>query len=135
MFERAKVGVGVGPEPGADSRQSSASIRDSMRSEGTVLGRNVVVESNAVVEAAEVGEGTVVEVGAKLGRGCTVGKVCTSRSFKWGHVLIVNSIVRFRPPASFLHMRTFRTIRSFSVAISKGLIRRYCSDPRFWRRR
>ncbi|KAF1939447.1 trimeric LpxA-like protein [Clathrospora elynae] len=84
VFERAKIGIGMGAEPDAESRQSSrassrnsASTRDSMRSEGTVLAKNVVVESNAIVEAAEVGEGTVIEVGAVLGRGCIIGKYCT----------------------------------------------------------
>ncbi|KAH7083147.1 trimeric LpxA-like protein [Paraphoma chrysanthemicola] len=80
VYERAKVGVGMVPEPDADSRGSSmASARSSasVRSEGTILGRNVVVESNAVVEAAEVGEGTVVEVGAIVGRGSIIGKYCT----------------------------------------------------------
>lgn len=80
VYERAKVGVGLGPDLDAESRRSSmASARNSVnvgvRSEGTVLGKYVVVESNAVVEAAEVGEGSVVEVGAVLGRGCVVGKV------------------------------------------------------------
>ncbi|KAF2853200.1 trimeric LpxA-like protein [Plenodomus tracheiphilus IPT5] len=84
IYERAKVGVGMGPEPDAEmkrismaSARSSASIRDSMRAEGTVLGKNVVVETNAVVEAAEIGEGSVVEVGALLGRGSIIGKYCT----------------------------------------------------------
>ncbi|KAH7562503.1 hypothetical protein BM1_02023 [Bipolaris maydis] len=82
IFERAKVGVGMGSELDSEGRRtnmsarSNANVRDSMRSEGTVLGRNVVVESNAVVEAAEVGEGTVIEVGAVIGRGSIIGKVC-----------------------------------------------------------
>jgi dynactin-6 len=83
VFERAKVGVGMGTEGDAESRRSSmaparssAHVRESMRSEGTVLGRNVVVDSGAVVEAAEVGDGSVVEVGAVLGRGSIIGKVC-----------------------------------------------------------
>jgi dynactin-6 len=90
VFERAKVGVGMGAELDAESRRSSMAsarssshVRESMRSEGTLLGRNVVVESNAVVEAAEVGEGTVIEVGAVLGRGCIIGKVCTLITYKW----------------------------------------------------
>lgn len=58
------------------SARGSAGVRESMRSEGTVLGRNVVVDSGAVVEAAEVGEGSVVEVGAVLGRGSIIGRVC-----------------------------------------------------------
>lgn len=78
IYERAKVGVGMG-DTDVDSRRSSVasrtSVRDSMRGEGTVLARNVVVETHAVVEAAEVGEGTVVEVGAYLGRGSTLGRV------------------------------------------------------------
>ncbi|EOA91773.1 hypothetical protein ACJQWK_03970 [Exserohilum turcicum] len=84
IFERAKIGVGTAAELDAESRRtsiaparSSAHIRNSMRSEGTVLGRNVVVESGAVVEAAEVGEGTVIEVGAVIGRGSIIGKYCT----------------------------------------------------------
>lgn len=80
VCERAKIGVGMGPEPDAESKRSSmASARSSasVRSEGTLLGRHVVVESNAIVEAAEVGEGTVIEVGAHLGRGCVIGRVCT----------------------------------------------------------
>lgn len=82
MFERAKVGVGMGEEEGkrgsmAPPARSSAHMRvESMRSEGTVLGRNVVVDSGAVVEAAEVGEGSVIEVGAVVGRGTIIGKVC-----------------------------------------------------------
>lgn len=82
IFERAKVGVGMGSELDSEGRRtnmsarSNANVRESMRSEGTVLGRNVVVESNAVVEAAEVGEGTVIEVGAVIGRGSIIGKVC-----------------------------------------------------------
>lgn len=82
VYERAKVGVGMGEGADADSRRSSmnvasarSSVRDSMRGEGTLLARNVVIETNAVVEAAEVGEGSVVEVGAVLGRGCVLGKV------------------------------------------------------------
>lgn len=78
VYERARVGVGLGPDLDAESRRSSMnSARSSapIRSDGTVLGRNVVVESNAVVEASEVGEGTMVEVGAVLGRGSIVGKV------------------------------------------------------------
>lgn len=83
MYERAKVGVGLGPDLDAESRRSSmASARNSaVRSEGTVLGRYVVVESNAVVEAAEVGEGSVVEVGAVVGRGCVIGKVSSLDTF------------------------------------------------------
>lgn len=83
----------MGAELDAESRRtvisSSASarsnttqqVRESMRSEGTVLGRNVVVESNAVVEAAEIGEGTVIEVGAVIGRGSIIGKVWWHASF------------------------------------------------------
>ncbi|CAO2655637.1 Nn.00g044400.m01.CDS01 [Neocucurbitaria sp. VM-36] len=83
VYERAKIGVGMGAELDAESRRSSmASSRNSastgsIRDEGTVLGRNVVVESNAIVEAAEIGEGSVIQVGAVLGRGCTIGKHCT----------------------------------------------------------
>jgi dynactin-6 len=84
VYERAKVGVGMGAELDADSRRSSmASARSSasVRTEGTMLGKNVVVESNAIVEAAEVGEGTVIEVGAVLGRACVIGKVGTLSHF------------------------------------------------------
>ncbi|CAN9177876.1 unnamed protein product [Alternaria alternata] len=84
VFERAKVGVGMGDEEGKrgsmapPAARSSAHMRvESMRSEGTVLGRNVVVDSGAVVEAAEVGEGSVIEVGAVVGRGTIIGKFCT----------------------------------------------------------
>ncbi|KAH8725066.1 trimeric LpxA-like protein [Phaeosphaeriaceae sp. PMI808] len=80
VYERAKVGLGMGPGLDADSKRSSmASSRSSapIRSEGTLLGRNVVIESNAIVEAAEVGEGSVIEVGAILGRGCVIGRYCT----------------------------------------------------------
>lgn len=84
VFERAKVGVGMGDEEGKRGSmapppaRSSAHMRvESMRSEGTVLGRNVVVDSGAVVEAAEVGEGSVIEVGAVVGRGTIIGKVCS----------------------------------------------------------
>ncbi|KAF2276781.1 trimeric LpxA-like protein [Westerdykella ornata] len=79
-FEKVKIGVGMGESGIADSRRSSVMSpgnRDSLRGEGTVLGRNVVIETGAVVEAAEVGEGTVVEVGAVLGPGCVVGRYCT----------------------------------------------------------
>jgi len=83
VFERAKVGVGMGAEVDAGNRRSSVAtgrssghVRESMRSEGTFLGKNVVVESNAIVEAAEVGEGSVIEVGAVIGRGSIIGKVC-----------------------------------------------------------
>lgn len=84
VYERAKIGVGMGAELDAESRRSSvASSRNSastasIRGEGTVLGNNVVVESNAIVEAAEIGDGSVIQVGAVLGRGCTIGKVCHS---------------------------------------------------------
>lgn len=78
MYERAKVGIGMGAELDAESKRTSmASARSSanIRHEGVFLGRNVVVEANAIVEAAEVGEGSVIEVGAVLGSGCVVGKV------------------------------------------------------------
>lgn len=95
VFERAKVGVGMGDEEGKRGSmapppaRSSAHMRvESMRSEGTVLGRNVVVDSGAVVEAAEVGEGSVIEVGAVVGRGTIIGKVCsyTCSIFAFGNV-------------------------------------------------
>jgi dynactin-6 len=79
VYEKAKIGVGTGDSMNADSRRSSVmsavSTRDSLRGDGTVLGRNVVVETFAVVEAAEVGEGSVIEVGAVVGRGCVIGRV------------------------------------------------------------
>ncbi|KAH7135806.1 trimeric LpxA-like protein [Dendryphion nanum] len=81
IYERAKVGIGMGDGGDASSRRSSvSSARDSMRSgrgDGTVLGRNVVIETGAVIEAAEIGEGSLVEAAAVLGRGCIVGKFCT----------------------------------------------------------
>ncbi|KAF1845151.1 trimeric LpxA-like protein [Cucurbitaria berberidis CBS 394.84] len=83
VYERAKIGVGMGAELDHESRRSSmASARNStsagsLRGEGTFLGKNVVVESNAIVEATEIGEGSVVQVGAVLGRGCIIGKYCT----------------------------------------------------------
>jgi dynactin-6 len=85
IYERAKVGVGMMPASDAESRRSSVSVadsrrsstRDSVRGEGILLSKNVVVETNAVVEAAEVGEGSVIEVGAYLGRGCVIGRFCT----------------------------------------------------------
>ena len=79
IYERAKVGVGMGDSADAASRRSSvSSARDSLRSlrgDGTVIGRNVVIETGAVVEAAEVGEGSLIEAGVVLGRGCVIGKV------------------------------------------------------------
>lgn len=85
IYERAKVGVGVGDgtDAGMDSRRSSVaaskrtSAIDGRRGEGTLLGKYVVVEAHAIVEAAEVGEGTVIEVGAHVGRGCVIGRFCT----------------------------------------------------------
>ncbi|KAF2657869.1 trimeric LpxA-like protein [Lophiostoma macrostomum CBS 122681] len=86
IYERARAGVGFGDTGGGsgsgdESRRSSVAssggARDSLRVDGTVLGKNVVVESAAVVEAAEVGEGSVIEAQAVLGRGCVVGKFCT----------------------------------------------------------
>lgn len=88
VYERAKVGVGVGPELDAETRRtsiasarSSINPRESMRADGTFLGKNVVVESNATVEAADVGEGSIIEVGATLGRGSIIGKYCTISAF------------------------------------------------------
>ncbi|KAF2020507.1 trimeric LpxA-like protein [Aaosphaeria arxii CBS 175.79] len=84
IYERAKVGVGIGNGTDASLRRSStASARDSIRStrgEGTVLERHVVIETGAIVEAAEIGEGSLVEAGAVLGRGCVIGKYCTITS-------------------------------------------------------
>ncbi|KAF1952555.1 hypothetical protein CC80DRAFT_176666 [Byssothecium circinans] len=70
VYERAKVGVGSGGV-------GLGAARESMRVDGTVLGKYVVIETGAVVEAAEVGEGSVVECGAVVGRGAVVGKFCT----------------------------------------------------------
>lgn len=79
IYERAKIGVGIGDGTDADSRRSStiSTERSSVygRGEGTVLGPNVVIETGAIVEAAEVGEGSTIEVGAVLGRGCVIGRV------------------------------------------------------------
>lgn len=102
VYERAKVGVGLGPDPDEESRRSSmASARSSapIRSEGTVLGKNVVVESNAVVEAAEVGEGSVVEVGAMLGRGSVIGKVGVYLPLLRLHLLIRPKYCTISPSA------------------------------------
>ncbi|KAF2642495.1 hypothetical protein P280DRAFT_396604 [Massarina eburnea CBS 473.64] len=71
VYERAKVGVGAGGVAGMGA------ARESMRVDGTVLGRYVVVETGAIVEAAEIGEGSVVEGSAVVGRGCVIGKFCT----------------------------------------------------------
>lgn len=80
VYEKAKIGVGMGVEPDAESRPNSmVSSRGSasIKHEGTLIGTNVVIESNAIVEASEIGEGTVVEVGASVGRGSVVGRVRT----------------------------------------------------------
>lgn len=80
VYEKAKIGVGMGVESDAESRPNSMiSSRGSasIKHEGTLIGTNVVIESNVVVEAAEIGEGTVIEVGATVGRGCVVGRVCS----------------------------------------------------------
>jgi len=82
LYERARVG-GLEEEKGdagleklRGARESlGGSVRESMRGEGVVLGRNVVVETGAVVEASEVGEGSVVEAGAVVGRGAVLGRV------------------------------------------------------------
>jgi dynactin 6 len=79
VYERARVGVGMGD---ANKRMSSAvggNARESMRVDGTVLGRHVVIETGAIVEAAEIGESSIVEAGAVLERGCVVwfGVSCT----------------------------------------------------------
>jgi dynactin-6 len=78
VYERVKIGVGIGGDT-EDSRrssvQSAASARDSMTAKGTVIGPNVVIETGAIIEAAEIGEGSVIEVGASIGRGCVIGKV------------------------------------------------------------
>lgn len=82
--------MGVGSGDAGDKRTSSASttghgggVRESMRVDGTVLGRHVVIETGAIVEAAEIGEASVVEAGAVLGRGCVVGKVCSSNKLSF----------------------------------------------------
>jgi hypothetical protein len=104
-----------------------------MRSEGTVLGKNVVVESNAVVEAAEVGEGTVVEVGAVLGRACVVGKVGVHVVLA-GLGLTWSSTVLYRRRRSSLPMRAYPTSPSYIAAPSSGLTRRCCCARRYWTR-
>ncbi|KAF2734226.1 trimeric LpxA-like protein [Polyplosphaeria fusca] len=80
IYEKAKVGVGIG-NADTESRRSSVvpspGSRDSLRVDGTVLGRNVVIETSTVVEAAEIGEGSVVEVNAVIGQGCVIGRFCT----------------------------------------------------------
>ncbi|PVH99008.1 trimeric LpxA-like protein [Periconia macrospinosa] len=77
VYERARVGVGIGEADKRASSASASSVRESMRVDGTVLGRHVVIETGAVVEAAEIGEASTIEAGAVLGRGCVVGKFCT----------------------------------------------------------
>ena len=76
VFERARVGIAdIDVKPELVRRSSGVS--QGGRSDGVVLGRNVVVETGAVVEGSEVGEGSVVEGGAVVGRGAVVGKVRT----------------------------------------------------------
>jgi carbonic anhydrase/acetyltransferase-like protein (isoleucine patch superfamily) len=127
VYERAKVGVGMGPELDAESRRSSmASARSSapVRSEGTVLGRNVVVESNALVEAAEVGEGTVIEVGAVVGRGSVIGKVCAPPSTTCRHrhhrkltaSTVLHHLAVVRCPAQHASARLYRCLQRLRAA-------------------
>lgn len=148
VFERAKVGVGMGDEEGKRGSmapppaRSSAHMRvESMRSEGTVLGRNVVVDSGAVVEAAEVGEGSVIEVGAVVGRGTIIGKVCsrTCSIFAFGTCvrgvvgkLIINSSAPLRLPRSFLRIHACRITLSSLGGTNVVLIRRCSYGLRYW---
>lgn len=103
-----------------------------MRSEGTVLGRNVVVESGAVVEAAEVGEGTVIEVGAVIGRGSIIGKVDSLNSSLHYHELRYDSTVPLQLPLFYRQILVCQIIPSSSVALSNASIvhcnsaRRFC---------
>jgi dynactin-6 len=132
VYERAKIGLGVGPELDAGSRRSSmASARNSatMKTEGTVLGRNVVVEANAVVEAAEVGEGTIVEVGAVLGRGCVVGRV--SMPQMCSHRLTRRSTAPFLLRPWSLPTLVFQTIPLCIVAPNSVLTRLYNCGPKY----
>ena len=142
VYERAKVGFGMGAETDAESKRSSmassrnsTSTRDSLRGEGTVLGTNVVVESNAVVEAAEVGEGSVIEVGALLGRGCIIGKVGVFLHGEFSGSLTCSSIAPSLPHRSYQQIRDCQTIRSCSVARSNALIGHCRCDLRYSRRR
>lgn len=136
LWERAKVGVGMGESMNDSRRNSEASransVRDSSRGEGTVLGRNVTVEATAVVEAAEVGEGTVIEVGAYLGKGCVIGKVCDAM-FQWnadGSMLTGYSIVPLSLTASFRRTRKYRITWWCRVRPNIGSTRRCCSNRR-----
>ncbi|KAF1993506.1 trimeric LpxA-like protein [Amniculicola lignicola CBS 123094] len=82
IYERARIGVGVGDAKAGDANRRTSVLPDRgsggslARGEGTVLGRNVVVETNCVVEASEIGEGSVVEAACTLGRGCVIGRYC-----------------------------------------------------------
>lgn len=105
LWERTKIGVGMGDSV-EDSKRSSiasmasrTSVRHSSRGEGTVLGRNVTVESTAVVEAAEVGEGSVIEVGAYVGKGCVIGKVRYAE-LQWNSKLKKSVLHHCRPLCS-----------------------------------
>jgi dynactin-6 len=128
LHEKSKIGMGSEYDSTVDSRRSSfapTSVRDSLRAEGTVLGKNVVVESNAVVEAAEVGEGTVVEVGAVLGRGCVVGKVRISYATCEGELTYRSSVQSHHTPPS-RQIRIFPTTRS-SIAAPSNALTKHCS--------
>lgn len=136
LWERAKVGVGMG-ESLDDSRRSSvasraSSVRDSSRGEGTVLGRNVTVEATAIVEAAEVGEGTVIEVGAYLGKGCVIGKVrCARLWFRSDSgILTGHSIVPLSLAVSFRRIRRYRITWWCRVRQITGLTERFCLSLR-----
>lgn len=138
VFERARVGVGMGAELDASRRssvapvRSSANPRESMRSEGTFLGKNVVVESNAIVEAAEVGEGSVIEVGAVVGRGSIIGKVCTLKLFHEGFKLTYNSTALSHRLHTSLRTRVYQTTRSSSAGRSSGSTERCSYAQRYW---
>jgi len=147
VFERAKVGVGMGAEVDAGSRRSSvaagrssAHVRESMRSEGTFLGKNVVVESNAIVEAAEVGEGSVIEVGAVIGRGSIIGKVCIPKFLlhnvsRGVFFLIFDSTALSRRHPTYLRTRGYQTIRSSLAGRSSGSTERCSYVLRYWMQR
>lgn len=121
LYERAKVGMGVGPDLDAESSRTTMA---SARSEGTLLGKNVVVESNAVVEAAEVGEGSVIEVGAVLGRGCVLGRVKVLSFYNSSHQLTRNSIVLYHHAHLSHHTRVSQISPSCTAALNSGAIRR-----------
>lgn len=136
VFEKARVGVADidGGRPELSRRTSGVSIRNSMRGDGVVLGRNVVVETNAVVEAAEVGEGSVVEVGAVVGRGAVIGKVRVDSLFV-EVVLISGSIAQSQRRPSWNRIRHCQTIRLCLVVHRDVLIKHYSNDRIYSKRR